>query len=289
MNLQDMIDVAQAIVAPGKGILAADESDGTIKRRFDSIGVESTFENRRDYREGLFRTAGASEYISGVILYDETLRQDGADGTPLVDVLSSQGIIPGIKVDKSTKPLAGTDGEVITEGLDGLRDRLAEYAELGAKFTKWRAVITIGDGIPTRRCIKANAQALARFATLSQEAGLVPIVEPEVLMDGDHDIDTCYEATTETLREVYYELGTHRVALEGTLLKPNMVLSGKDASRPCERRTGGGDDGAVLPEHGSRRRAGRGVPIGRPVRRRGHGQSRRHQPLRRIRAVRRGS
>ena len=230
MNLQAMNDVAQAIVAPGKGILAADESDGTIKRRFDSIGVESTFENRRDYREGLFRTAGAAEYISGVILYDETLRQDGADGTPLVEVLSSQGIIPGIKVDKSTKPLAGADGEVITEGLDGLRDRLAEYADLGAKFTKWRAVITIGDGIPTRRCIEANAQALARFATLSQEAGLVPIVEPEVLMDGDHDIDTCYEATTETLREVYYELGTHRVALEGTLLKPNMVLSGKDAS-----------------------------------------------------------
>ncbi|MDE2823876.1 MAG: fructose-bisphosphate aldolase class I [Chloroflexota bacterium] len=230
MNLQDMMNVAQAIVAPGKGILAADESDGTIKRRFDSIGVESTFENRRDYREGLFRTAGAAEYISGVILYDETLRQDGADGTPLVEVLSSQGIIPGIKVDKSTKPLAGADGEVITEGLDGLRDRLAEYADLGAKFTKWRAVITIGDGIPTRRCIEANAQALARFATLSQEAGLVPIVEPEVLMDGDHDIDTCYEATTETLREVYYELGTHRVALEGTLLKPNMVLSGKDAS-----------------------------------------------------------
>ena len=230
MNLQEMIDVAQAIVAPGKGILAADESDSTIKRRFDSIGVDSTFENRRDYREGLFRTAGAAEYISGVILFDETLRQEGADGTPLVEVLSSQGIIPGIKVDKSTKPLAGTDGELITEGLDGLRDRLAEYADLGAKFTKWRAVITIGDGIPTRRCIEANAHALARFATLSQEAGLVPIVEPEVLMDGDHDIDTCYEVTTDTLREVYYELGTHRVALEGTLLKPNMVLSGKDAS-----------------------------------------------------------
>ena len=230
MNLQDMIDVAQAIVAPGKGILAADESDSTIQRRFDSIGVESTFENRRDYREGLFRTAGAAEFVSGVILYDETLRQEGADGTPLVEVLSSQGIIPGIKVDKSTKPLAGIDGELITEGLDGLRDRLGEYADLGAKFTKWRAVITIGSGIPTRRCIEANAHALARFATLSQEAGLVPIVEPEVLMDGDHDIDTCYEVTTETLREVYYELGTHRVALEGTLLKPNMVLSGKDAS-----------------------------------------------------------
>lgn len=232
MNLQDMIDVAESIVAPGKGILAADESDGTIKRRFDSIGVESTYENRRDYREALFRTAGASEFISGVILYDETIRQQGADCTPLVDVLTSQGIIPGIKVDKSTKPLAGADGEVITEGLDGLRDRLAEYASLGAKFTKWRAVITIGEGIPSRYCIEANAHALARFAALSQEAGLVPIVEPEVLMDGGHSIDACYHATTAALREVYYQLGIHRVALEGTLLKPNMVLSGKDA---CER------------------------------------------------------
>lgn len=232
MNLQDMIGVAESIVAPGKGILAADESDGTIKRRFDSIGVESTCENRRDYREALFRTAGASEFISGIILFDETIRQQGADGTPLVDVLTSQGIIPGIKVDKSTKPLAGADGEVITEGLDGLRDRLAEYAGLGAKFTKWRAVITIGEGIPSRYCIEANAHALARFAALSQEAGLVPIVEPEVLMDGGHTIDACYHATTAALREVYYQLGIHRVALEGTLLKPNMVLSGKDA---CER------------------------------------------------------
>ena len=232
MNLQDMIGVAESIVAPGKGILAADESDGTIKRRFDSIGVESTYENRRDYREALFGTAGASEFISGVILFDETIRQQGADGTPLVDVLTSQGIIPGIKVDKSTKPLAGADGEVITEGLDGLRDRLAEYASLGAKFTKWRAVITIGEGIPSRYCIEANAHALARFAALSQEAGLVPIVEPEVLMDGGHTIDACYHATTAALREVYYQLGIHRVALEGTLLKPNMVLSGKDA---CER------------------------------------------------------
>ena len=230
MSLQGMIDTAQAIVAPGRGILAADESDSTIKRRFDSIGVESTFENRRDYREALFRTEGASEFVSGIILFDETIRQEGADGTPLVDVLTGQGIIPGIKVDKSTKPLAGAGDELITEGLDGLRDRLAEYVDLGAKFTKWRAVITIGDHIPSRYCIEANAQALARYAALSQEAGLVPIVEPEVLMDGDHSIETCYEVTTATLREVYYELGTQRVALEGTLLKPNMVLSGKDAS-----------------------------------------------------------
>ena len=230
MSLQAMIDVAQAIVAPGRGILAADESDSTIQKRFDSIGVESTFENRRDYREALFRTEGASEFISGIILFDETLRQDGADGTPLVKVLTDQGIIPGIKVDKSTKPLAGAGDELIAEGLDGLRDRLAEYVELGAKFTKWRAVITIGDHIPSRYCIEANAQALARFAALSQEAGLVPIIEPEVLMDGGHSIETCYEITTATLREVYYELGIQRVALEGTLLKPNMVLSGKDAS-----------------------------------------------------------
>ena len=230
MSLQAMIDVAQAIVAPGRGILAADESDSTIQKRFDSIGVESTFENRRDYREALFRTEGASEFISGIILFDETLRQDGADGTPLVKVLTDQGIIPGIKVDKSTKPLAGAGDELIAEGLDGLRDRLAEYVELGAKFTKWRAVITIGDHIPSRYCIEANAHALARFAALSQEAGLVPIVEPEVLMDGGHSIETCYEITTATLREVYYELGIQRVALEGTLLKPNMVLSGKDAS-----------------------------------------------------------
>ena len=230
MGLQGMIDTAQAIVAPGRGILAADESDSTIKRRFDSIGVESTFDNRRDYREALFRTEGASEFVSGVILFDETIRQEGADGTSLVQVLTGQGIIPGIKVDKSTKPLAGAGDELITEGLDGLRDRLAEYVDLGAKFTKWRAVITIGDHIPSRYCIEANAQALARYAALSQEAGLVPIVEPEVLMDGDHSIETCSEVTTATLREVYYELGTQRVALEGTLLKPNMVLSGKDAS-----------------------------------------------------------
>ena len=229
MKHQQLVDAAQALVAPGKGILAADESDGTIKKRFDSIGLESTFENRRDYREGLFRTEGASEFISGVILFDETIRQLGSDGAPLVDLLANQGIIPGIKVDKSTKPLEGTEGELITEGLDGLRARLSEYAGLGAKFTKWRAVITIGEGIPTRRCIEANAYSLTRFAALSQEAGLVPIVEPEVLMDGDHDIETCYEVTTDTLREVYSNLGASGVALEGTLLKTNMVLSGKDA------------------------------------------------------------
>ena len=229
MDTDRLIETANAIVAEGKGILAADESSPTIKRRFDSIAVESTSENRRDYREMLFRTEGAADFISGVILFDETIRQAGADGTPLVEVLVGRDIIPGIKVDKGAKPLAGADGETVTEGLDGLRERLAEYAALGARFTKWRAVIAIGDGMPSRYCMDANAHALARFAALSQEAGLVPIVEPEVLMDGDHDIDTCYGATEAALRAVYYQLGHHRVALAGTLLKPNMVLSGKSA------------------------------------------------------------
>ena len=231
MDTESLIETANAIVAKGKGILAADESSPTIKRRFESIAVESTEDNRRNYREMLFRTDGAADFISGVILFDETIRQIGADGTPLVDVLVGRGIMPGIKVDKGAKPLAGTEGETVTEGLDGLRERLAEYASLGAKFTKWRAVVAIGEGIPSTYCIDANAHALARFAALSQEAGLVPIVEPEVLMDGDHDIDRCYDATEATLREVYYQLGHHRVTLAGTLLKPNMVLSGKSAAK----------------------------------------------------------
>ena len=230
MNIQQLQNTARAIVAPEKGILAADESSGTIKKRFDSINVESTEENRRNYRELLFRTQGANEFISGVILFDETLRQNGADGTPLVKVLQDQDIIPGIKVDKSTNPLTNAPGELITDGLDGLRDRCKEYYELGARFTKWRAVITIGDDIPSQYCIDANAHLLARFAALSQESQLVPIVEPEVLMDGTHSIERCYEVTLATLRQVYYELGRHGVDLTGTLLKPNMVLSGKDAS-----------------------------------------------------------
>jgi fructose-bisphosphate aldolase class I len=230
MDTMQITETAAELVAPGKGILAADESSNTIKRRFDSINVPSTEDNRRNYRELLFRTEGANEFISGIILYDETLRQNGADGAPLVQVIRDRGMIPGIKVDTGAKPLAGAPGEDVTEGLDGLRDRLAEYADLGARFTKWRATYAIGPGTPSRYCNEANAHALARFAALSQEAGLVPIVEPEVLMDGGHSIETCYEVTTATLREVYYELGTQRVALEGTLLKPNMVLSGKDAS-----------------------------------------------------------
>ena len=228
-DIQALSGTAQALVAPAKGILAADESTGTIGRRFDSIGVENTEENRRDYREMLFRTEGASDYISGVILYDETLRQKGADGTPLVEVLQRQGVVPGIKVDAGVKPLAGAEGEVVTEGLDGLRERLHEYYEIGARFAKWRAVINVGPDIPTSYCIEANAHALARYAALAQEAGLVPIVEPEVLMDGGHDIEACHEATEATLRETFRQLAVQRVVLEGILLKPNMVVSGSEA------------------------------------------------------------
>ena len=225
-----LAETAQAIVADGKGILAADESFPTIKKRFDPLGIESTEDNRRDYREMLFRTPGAEKYIGGVILFDETIRQDGADGTPLVKLLQDRGIIPGIKVDKGAKPLAGHPDETVTEGLDGLRDRLNEYRELGARFTKWRAVYRIGDDIPTGACLSANAHALARYAALAQEAGLVPIVEPEVLMDGDHAIELCEVVTGEALRSLYAELAVQEVELEGSLLKPNMVISGKDCA-----------------------------------------------------------
>ena len=225
---------AAALVAGGKGILAADESTGTIKKRFDSIGAASTEENRRDYRHLLFTTPGAGDYISGTILYDETIRQNAADGTPLVAVIRDAGIIPGIKVDTGAKPLAGFPGETVTEGLDGLRGRLAAYAELGARFTKWRAVYRIGDDMPSAACITANAHGLARYTALAQEAGLVPIVEPEVLMDGDHDIELCDVVTEEVLRSVFNELAVQEVALEGILLKPNMVISGQD----CPERAG---------------------------------------------------
>ncbi len=223
-----LAETARALVAPGKGILAADESTSTIKRRFEAIKVENTEDNRRAYRELLFRAPGAARYISGVILYDETIRQKAGDGTPLVKVLKDQGILPGIKVDLGAKPLAFASGETVTEGLDGLRERLTEYRQLGAVFSKWRAVITIGAGIPSSYCIDVNAQALARYAALSQEAEIVPIVEPEVLMDGAHSIERCYEVTLATLREVFRQLAAQRVLLEGMLLKPNMVLSGAD-------------------------------------------------------------
>ncbi len=236
MDIATLSATAKALVAPGKGILAADESSGTIKKRFDSISVDSTEDNRRDYREMLFTAKNVGDYISGVILFDETLRQDAADGTPLVKLLESQGIIPGIKVDVGAKPLAGADGETVTEGLDGLRERLAEYRSLGARFAKWRATYTItaksdGGGLPSAYCIDVNAHALARYAALCQEAGIVPIVEPEVLMDGDHTIDRSFEVTSAVLDSLYEALFLQRVRLDGTLLKPNMVLSGYGSSQ----------------------------------------------------------
>jgi fructose-bisphosphate aldolase class I len=221
--------IARALVAPTKGILAADESTGTIEKRLKSIEVESTEEKRRSYREMLFTTPGLGDHISGVILYDETIRQSTKDGVPFPKVLEDAGIIPGIKVDTGAKALAGAEGEKVTEGLDGLRERLAEYRELGAKFTKWRAVIAIeGEKIPSAYCIHVNSHALARFAALSQEAELVPIVEPEVLMDGSHTLERCYEVTEATLEAVFNELFSQRVVYEGMLLKPNMVISGKE-------------------------------------------------------------
>jgi fructose-bisphosphate aldolase class I len=230
----ELAQTASALVAPGKGILAADESSGTIKKRFDSIGVESTEERRRSYRDFLFTTDGAADHISGVILFDETLRQSSADGTPFPAKLAEQGIIPGIKVDNGAKDLANAPGETVTEGLDGLRERLEEYRELGARFTKWRAVITIGADIPSAYAIWTNAHALARYAALSQEAGLVPIVEPEVLMDGDHTIERSFEVTSRTLHAVFTELRDQKVRHEDMLLKPNMVLSGYE----CPQRAG---------------------------------------------------
>ena len=228
--MADLNETARALVAPGKGILAADESTGTITKRFDSIGIESTEENRRAYRDLLFTTEGAADHISGVILYDETIRQSTSDGTPFPKYLEQQGIIPGIKVDVGAKPLAKAPDETITEGLDGLRDRLNEYRDLGARFAKWRAVISIGQGIPSEYCLWTNAHALARYAGLCQEAGLVPIVEPEVLMDGDHTIERSFEVTSRTLHAVFTELRDQRIEPEDMLLKPNMVLSGYDSS-----------------------------------------------------------
>jgi fructose-bisphosphate aldolase class I len=232
MNRSELETTAKAMVAKGKGILAADESSGTIKKRFDSIKLESTEEARRTYRELLFTTPAAADYISGVILFDETLRQKTKDGTPFADYLKKLGIVPGIKVDAGAKPLPGFPNETITEGLDGLRERLAEYYKLGARFAKWRAVIDIGDGIPSQFAIDANAHALARYAALCQEANIVPIVEPEVLMDGAHSIERCEEVTSNTLASVFEQLNAHRIYLEGMILKPNMVISGKkNASR----------------------------------------------------------
>ena len=231
MDHTSLVDIANAMVQKGKGILAADESTPTCKKRFDSINVQSTEENRNKYRNMLFTADGIENYISGVILFDETLRQSTMEGgVPFPEHLTKLGILPGIKVDKGAKQLANTDDEKITEGLDGLRDRLKEYYELGARFTKWRAVITIGENMPTAYCMSANAHALARYAALCQEQGLVPIVEPEILMDGSHSIEESYQLTTETLYNVFYELVSQGVELEGMVLKPNMVLSGYDCS-----------------------------------------------------------
>jgi fructose-bisphosphate aldolase class I len=231
MNTVELGATARALVAKNRGILAADESTSTIKKRFDSIKLESTEENRRAYREMLFTAPGTQQYISGVIMYDETLRQKTKDGMPFAAYLTQNGMLPGIKVDMGAKPLAGFAGETITEGLDGLRERLAEYSKLGAKFAKWRAVIDIGSGIPSRYAIDANAEALARYAALCQEAGIVPIVEPEVLMDGAHNLERCEEVTNVVLDRVFSHLFAARVALEGMVLKPNMVVPGKKSSQ----------------------------------------------------------
>jgi fructose-bisphosphate aldolase class I len=231
MNVDELNKVAQAMVAPGKGILAVDESSGTIKKRFDTIGVESTEDNRRDYREMLFRSTDGMKHISGVILYDETIWQKGKDGTPLVELIKKAGAIPGIKVDEGTKPLPLCPGEVVTVGLDKLADRLPKYYEQGARFAKWRAVIDVGPAIPSYTCVHANAHALARYAALCQTAQIVPIVEPEVLMDGDHDIDRCATVTEWVLKEPFQELYYNKVALEGMVLKPNMVIPGKKSGK----------------------------------------------------------
>ena len=255
MAAQELEATARALVAEGKGILAADESDGTIKKRFDSIGVESTEESRRGYRDLLFTTEGVEEYISGVILFDETICQSSADGTPFPKLLESKGIIPGIKVDQGAKPLALAEGETITEGLDGLRERLVEYRELGARFAKWRATYSITDTLPSEYCMWTNAHALARYAALCQEVGIVPIVEPEVLMDGDHTIERSFHVTSRVLFAVFTELADQKVQLEGTLLKPNMVLSGYGASERA-----GVDDVAEETIRGFKRHVPAAVP-----------------------------
>lgn len=230
MSSNQLVEVAQAMVAEGKGILAIDESTGTIAKRLTSVNLESNEHNRRAYRDMLLTTPGLGQHISGAILYDETIRQAALDGTPFTEVMTAAGVMPGIKVDAGAHPLAGHPGELVTEGLDGLRGRLKEYASLGAKFAKWRAVITIGDSIPTSACVEANGHALARYAALCQEAGIVPMVEPEVLMDGDHSIDACYEITEATLRSLFNHLYEQNVLLEGTILKASMVISGSEAS-----------------------------------------------------------
>ncbi len=234
MSIDQLHETALAMVAPGKGIIAIDESTTTIRKRFDAVGIECTEENRRAYRELLLTAPNLAEHISGAILYDETIRQSTRDGVPFAKVMAANGILPGIKVDKGTVPLAGYPGELVTEGLDGLRQRLAEYVQLGARFAKWRAVITISEDTPSGACIEANCHALARYAALCQEAGMVPMVEPEVLMDGGHDIETCYDVTEATLRSLFGALYEHNVMLEGTILKASMVIAGKECAEQAD-------------------------------------------------------
>ena len=277
MDRNELYETARALVADNRGILAADESSGTIEKRFDSISLASTEENRRAYRDMLFTTPELEQYVSGVILFDETIRQSSADGTAFPELLAGRGIIPGIKVDTGAKDLAGAPGEKVTEGLDGLRERLEEYRGLGARFAKWRAVITIGDGIPTSYCIYTNAHALARYAALCQEQGLVPIVEPEVLMDADNDIERCYDATARTLHAVFHELYHQKVDLRGILLKPNMVISGKGAAKQASAQEVAEWTIRCFREHvpggGARHR----LPLRRPVRRAGEREPERDQ------------
>ena len=271
-------ETARQIVADHKGILAADESTGTIAKRFDSIGVDSTEEYRRFYRGLLFTAPGMEEYVGGVILYDETIRQSADDGTPFADVLAAKGVIPGIKVDTGAHDQAGFTGEKITEGLDGLRARLEEYRGLGARFAKWRAVITIGEGIPSVACIRANAHALARYAALCQEAGIVPIVEPEVLMDADNTIERCYDVTARTLKWTFHELVVQGVDLKGILLKPNMVISGKGCPEQASSERIARADDRLLPHSRTGSRAGDRLPVRRPVRGAGDREPERDQP-----------
>ena len=281
MSASELNSIARSIVADDRGILAADESTGTIKKRFDSISVESTESNRRAYRNLLFTTEGMEQFIGGVILFDETIHQRADDGTPFAELLAAKGVVPGIKVDTGAHPLAGTRGETVTEGLDGLRGRLEDYYELGARFAKWRATYSVGDATPSRLCLEVNAHALARYAALCQEAGIVPIVEPEVLMDTDHSIDACSDATARTLQALFEALDLHGVDLEGTLLKPNMVIPGKGQRRPGEPRAHRRGDARLLPAPRPGGSAGDRVPLRRPVGGGGDRQPRRDQPPRR--------
>ena len=282
---QDTVSTARTLIADGKGILAADETPGTLTKRFDALGIRSTAESRRAYRELLFTAPDAATSISGVIMQDETIRQKSSTGTPLAQLLASRGIVPGIKVDTGAKPLALAPGETVTEGLDGLRDRLAEYRGMGARFAKWRAVIHIADGRPTGACVSANAHALARYAALCQEASLVPIVEPEVLMDGSHSIERCEEVTTMVLHAVFRALSEQRVSLESMLLKPNMVVPGKASSRPASvQEVATATLRCLLPDRaggGARHR----VPVGRSERPTGDRPSERDQSAARAQAL----